>query len=497
MAVDEFKLHVLFLPYFTPSHMIPFVDVARLFAARGVIVTIITTPCNARLFQDSVDLEVNAGHKITIHTLNLPSAEVGLPEGIENFNTITSSDMPAKVYQGFAMLQQPMEQLIRDLSPDCLFSDLSYPWTVDLADELGIPRLLFDPSSFLAHCVIDSMTKYAPHVNIKSDSESFLIPGLPDKIKMKGSMIEDHVKAESQYGEIVKEIEASKLRSFGFVHNSFYELEPAYADHYRKIKGRKTFHVGPVYHFSNRDSISNKYHECLNWLDTQGPNSVLYVAFGSLVRFPDSQLVEIAHGLEASGHNFIWVVRNREKKKENESWLPEGFEERITKGDKGMIVRDWAPQSKILNHPSIGGFMTHCGWNSILEASTMGVPLITWPLFSEQFYNEMIIAINGMGVRVGSDIWHPWFEITAPTVGREKIKAAIMRLMGDSEEAEKIRKRAKEMAVMAKKAVAEANFRAPRLIFVRTTPGIDIGSFKSTLPLGQEALINLTDRQTI
>ncbi|KAF5192016.1 Glycosyltransferase, partial [Thalictrum thalictroides] len=93
-------------------------------------------------------------------------------------------------------------------------------------------------------------------------------------------------------------------------------------------------------------------------------------------------------GLEASAILFIWVVRTRNDDKEHS--LPKGFEDRIE--GKGLIIRNWSPQVLILDHPAIGGFMTHCGWNSIIEAITAGVPLITWPLFAEQFYNEQLVT---------------------------------------------------------------------------------------------------------
>lgn len=99
--------------------------------------------------------------------------------------------------------------------------------------------------------------------------------------------------------------------------------------------------------------------------------------------------------------------------------------------------------------------MTHCGWNSVLEAITAGVPLILWPLFAEQFYNEKFIKILGTGIGVGSDLWNAIFEISGPIMEKDKIAEAISRLMGDSEEAGHIRERAKEIGKIAKQAVEE------------------------------------------
>jgi UDP:flavonoid glycosyltransferase YjiC (YdhE family) len=57
-----------------------------------------------------------------------------------------------------------------------------------------------------------------------------------------------------------------------------------------------------------------------------------------------------------------------------------------------MVVRNWAPQGAILSHDSIGGFVTHCGWNSVLEAVYEGVPMVAWPLYAEQKLNKVILV---------------------------------------------------------------------------------------------------------
>lgn len=453
--------HVLFLPYFTPSHMIPLVDMGRLFAAHGVTVTIITTAHNALLFRPSIDQDIESGHKISVHELRFPSEEVGLPEGIENFNAITSSDMSSKVFYGIMLLRKPMEDLIRNLSPDSIFSDMFYPWTADLATELNIPRLMFYPSSFLYHCVTHSLTVYAPHETVESDTESFLVPNLPHKIEMKRCQLQEHVKTKTRYGELIKAIKESELKSYGMIHDTFYELEPAYADHYGEVKKCKFWHIGPIFQFLNKaekpnDSLSEQ-HFCLSWLDTQKPDSVLYICFGSMVRFSDAQLMEIAFALEASNTQFIWVVRKGVESQDcqQETWLPPGFEKRMVEGKKGMIVREWVPQVKILIHPSTGGFMTHCGWNSVLEALVAGVPLVTWPLFAEQFYNEKLVELLMVGVRVGAEVWNSGFEIKSPVVERDMIENALSRVVGGSDESLKIRQLAKEIRVMAREAVKD------------------------------------------
>ncbi|XP_052203112.1 nuatigenin 3-beta-glucosyltransferase-like [Diospyros lotus] len=464
----KLKLNAFFLPYFATSHLIPLVDTARLFASRGVNVTIITTPANAVLFQHSIDHENSSGgHRITVRTVKFPSAEVGVPEGIENFSAVTSMEMAGKVGQGIQLLQKLFEQMIREAHPDCIVSDMMYPWTADVAREMGIPRLAVYATNCFYHSTSHSLKLFAPHDKVQSETETFVIPGLPDKIEMTRARLQDYAKTKTQFGELINLVKESELRSYGIIFTSFSELEPAYVDHYKNVMGRKCWHIGLASHFLNRmkagqeeirNSVNNtQKHSSLSWLDNHKPNTVLYVCFGSMIHFSGSQLAEMASALEASGHPFVWVVRKSwNAEEQEEDWLPEGFEERMKEANKGLIIRDWAPQLLILNHQATGGFMTHCGWNSSLEGITAGVPLITWPLFAEQFFNEMLISrILKIGVEVGSDVWNAGFDIKSPVVGKDKIVKAITCLMGSSKEGHEMRRRAEEIAAMVKSSVEE------------------------------------------
>ncbi|KAJ9559277.1 hypothetical protein OSB04_013891 [Centaurea solstitialis] len=162
--------------------------------------------------------------------------------------------------------------------------------------------------------------------------------------------------------------------------------------------------------------------------------SVIYAAFGSMVRFPDAQITEIALALEECKRPFVWVVRKKADEKEIEG-MPEGFQERMEKGNKGLILTEWAPQVDILQHPAVGGFLSHCGWNSVLEAMVAGVPLIR------------------IGVGVGADVWNPAVVITSPVIKKERIIEAIGILTGESAIAESIRSKAKAVSVMAKQTI--------------------------------------------
>lgn len=146
--------------------------------------------------------------------------------------------------------------------------------------------------------------------------------------------------------------------------------------------------IGPVVGGKNGENSGRDRHECLSWLDSKPSRSVMFLCFGSLGSFSSKQLKEMAIGLERSGVKFLWVVRaapapdSVENRGSLDSFLPEGFLDRTK--DRGLVVESWAPQVEVLNHDSVGGFVTHCGWNSVLEGVCAGVPMLAWPLYAEQ-----------------------------------------------------------------------------------------------------------------
>jgi UDP-glucosyl transferase 73C len=182
---------------------------------------------------------------------------------------------------------------------------------------------------------------------------------------------------------------------------------------------------------------------------------VVYACLGSLCNLIPSQLIELALALEASKRPFIWVIREGNKSEELEKWISEErFEER-NKG-RGLIIRGWAPQVLILSHPSIGGFLTHCGWNSTLEGISAGVPLITWPLFADQFLNEKLVTqVLRIGVSVGVEFPMKFGEEEklGVLVKKEDIKEAICMVMDEGEESNERRERASKLSEMATIAV--------------------------------------------
>ena len=462
MGTENPQLHIIFFPSMALSHMILTIDIAKLFAARGVKSTTVTTPHNVPFVSKAIERSKSPGFKIDIQIIKFPSLEAGLPEGCENLDSLESPGMFPTFFIATAMLQQQLEQLLQDHHPSCLVADMFFPWATDAAAKFGIPRLVFHGTGFFSLCAVDSVRVYEPHKKVLSDSETFVIPNLPGEIKLTKMQLPDFITRQEIFekglSKLLKEAMESDSRCYGVVVNSFYELEPDYADHYRRVLGRKAWHIGPV-SLCNKDAedkaqrgkeASIDEHECLKWLGTKKPNSVVYICFGSMANFSNSQLMEIAMGLEASGQQFIWVVRKgKNYEKEEADWVPIGFEKRM-KG-KGLIIKGWAPQVLILDHEAVGGFVTHCGWNSTLEAVTAGVPMVTWPMAAEQFYNEKFLThILKIGVSVGVLQW----SREGDGIKREAVEKAVSQIMV-GEEAEEMRGRAKAVGEMGRRAVEE------------------------------------------
>jgi len=349
--------------------------------------------------------------------------------------------------------------------PDCIIADSVYPWVYDLARKLQIPTLSFNGFSLFTVSLMESLrinNLLHSHTDSHSDSGAFVVPNFPHPITM-------HARPPKSFTGFMEIMLEKELKSNGLIVNNFVELDGEECiEHYEKITCHKAWHLGPtsLIHNTVQDQAErgNKsvvsVHDCLSWLNSKRDNSVLYICFGSICYFSDKQLYEMACGIKASDHEFIWVVPEK-KGKEDESdeeknkWLPKGFEERNIEKNKGLIVRGWAPQVMILTHPAVGAFMTHCGWNSIVEAVSAGIPMITWPVLGDQFYNEKLIThVRGIGVEVGAIEWCvDGVGEKENVMSRDIIEKAMRRLMDNSDEAERIKQRARDFREKATRAV--------------------------------------------
>ncbi|KAJ9181490.1 hypothetical protein P3X46_009616 [Hevea brasiliensis] len=455
--------HFVLIPLMAQGHMIPVIDMARLIAERGVIVSLVTTPHNASRFEEVIyRARESAGLSINLVQIPFPSQGVGLPIGYENLDTLPSRDLLKKFYHALAKLQQPLETILENTMPppSCIISDKCLYWTSKTASRFNIPRIVFHGMSCFSLLSAHNVRLHNAHLSVSSDSEPFVVPGMPQEFQVTRAQLPGSFVSLPDLDDVRSKMHEAESTAFGVVVNSFNELEHGCPEAYERAIKKKVWCIGPVsscnkenldkFERGNKSSINEK--QCLEWLDLQKPRSVIYACLGSLCRLEPSQLIELGLGLEASKQPFIWVAKTGEKSSELEDWFQkEKFEERI-KG-RGMLIKGWAPQVLILSHPAIGGFLTHCGWNSTIEGVCSGVPMLTWPLFSEQFFNEkLIVEILRIGVRVGVEVPVRWGEEekVGVLVKKEEVEMAVSMLMDEGEEGQKRRKIASELAEMAR-----------------------------------------------
>ncbi|KAK4725465.1 hypothetical protein R3W88_028244 [Solanum pinnatisectum] len=242
--------------------------------------------------------------------------------------------------------------------------------------------------------------------------------------------------------------------SSGELYNSSTVIEGLYLDLVAKENdGLNQWALGPFNPLlSEQNKNSNKHHQTLYWLDKQETNSVIYVSFGTTTSLSNEEIEELAVGLEKSMQKFIWVLRDADKGdvfagEERRAQLPDDYEERL-KG-RGIIVRDWAPQLEILAHPSTGGFMSHCGWNSCMESISMGVPIAAWPMHSDQPRNSQLVT---KFLKIGLIVRH--WACRDELVTSEIVENAVRTLMA-SPEGDEMRKRASELSNVVKQSVVD------------------------------------------
>ncbi|XP_048540126.1 anthocyanin 3'-O-beta-glucosyltransferase-like [Triticum urartu] len=352
---------------------------------------------------------------------------------------------------------EPFERFLADCHADvnAVVSYGFYYWSVDVAAAYGVPRLMFlGMSMFAQSCAQSALSQEHsrnPHYDDDPDAVVSL-SGLPHRVEMRRSQM----MKEPHFLAFFRSIYVAGRRSYGELFNSFEELEQDNVEHYRMTLRRRAWLVGPAKRpaFASKDVASRGADVlspvaagCLLWLDAKPAGSVAYVAFGTQTSFSPEQLRELARGLDLSGKNFVWAVSGADAAS-SYLWMPEGFPTTL----RGHIICGWVPQVLILNHPAMGCFVTHCGWNSILEAVSTGVPMVTWPRYADQFYNEkLIVEVLELGVSVGAKDYASSAEPEAHRViGGGVIAESVRRLMEVRGEA--IWKKAQDLGAKARNA---------------------------------------------
>jgi hypothetical protein len=226
--------------------------------------------------------------------------------------------------------------------------------------------------------------------------------------------------------------------------NTFDALEP---EALASVPGIDLIPLGPMVGDADDDADGDLFEQddqegYMRWLDAQADGSVVYVSFGSIALLSTTQLEEIRLGLEATHRPYLWVVR-----RDNRTVQP------IPAPERGMVV-EWCAQARVLAHRAVGCFVTHCGWNSTVEAVAHGVPVVAAPQWSDQPTNaRMAEALWGVGVRAEAD----------GTLRGAELARCVQAVLGDSDEAQAIHRRARQWKVRAKAAVAKDGTMATNL----------------------------------
>lgn len=432
------------------GHTIPLLHLSHLLLHRRITVTVITTNANRPFIAHFLGWSSDDSNIID---LPFPTqVELGIPQGIESTDKLPSMSLFPPFAAATKLMQPHFEQALNKLAHvTAIVSDGFLSWTLESANKFGIPRLSFFGMNNYAGAVGREVLLNQLLSGPESDDDLVTVTGFP-WIKITRNDYDEPLNQRVPTGphlDFMMETMIATANSYGLISNSFYELEPPFVDYLNREPKPKVWCVGPLCLAEPPPKVDRGAHQpnWMEWLDqklAQG-RSVLYVAFGSQAEISTQQLEATAKGLEESQVNFLWVVR---KKDDETIVVMKDLEERV--GERGMIVREWVDQMEILKHESVKGFVSHCGWNSVLESICCKVPILAWPMMAEQHLNaRMVVEEIKIGLRVetcdGS---------VRGFVKADGLKKMVKELM-EGENGKMVRKKVEEIGEGAKKAMAE------------------------------------------
>ncbi|KAM7465577.1 hypothetical protein LguiB_013139 [Lonicera macranthoides] len=350
MSSPTTDLHFVLVPLLAQGHMLPMIDMARLLAQHGVIVSLVTTPHNASRFSTIIDRERETGLRIEPITIPFPWQEVGLPPDCENLDSVPSRDLLRNFYSALNRLQKPLEQHLQEKKPppSCIISDKCLFWTSQTARKFSVPRLVFHGMCCFSLLCSHNVKLHNSHMSVESDFKAFLVPGLAQRVEITRAQLPGAFVTLPDLDDIRDQMREAESSAYGVVMNTFAELENGFVEDYEMAIQKKVYCIGPVSlcnkgvldKFERGNKASTDGEKCIKWLDSMSPRSVLYACLGSQCRLVPSQLIELGLGLEASNKSFIWVIKSGERFEELEEWLmKENFEERIT--GRGLLIKGW------------------------------------------------------------------------------------------------------------------------------------------------------------
>ncbi|XP_020577133.1 cyanidin-3-O-glucoside 2-O-glucuronosyltransferase-like [Phalaenopsis equestris] len=403
-------LRIVMLPWLAHGHISPFLELAKKLSTNpNISIYLCSTPANLK----SLNLNSDSFPRIHLTELHLPSDH--LPPHLHTTKNLPSHLMPI-LKASFDQYSPFFSRLLVSLSPHLLIYDFVLPWAPLAASRLHVPAILFLALS-------SSASAFFVHSLLRPPHEQF--PFLANPNKSDFADLLDEESNGSTAGE--RFIQCINNSTEFIAVRSFSEIEARYIEYLSSLVGKEVIPVGPLV----SAVFESEGREELEWLGSKEKGTVVFVSVGTEYFMTESEMEELAIGLNLCGLFSIWVVRFNGG--DGDRGRPMGFS-----WDRGLVVEGWAPQKNILAHPSVGGFVTHCGWSSVIEGMRHGVPMIAIPLQLDQPLNAALMVELGVAVKVKKE--------EGGGVFRGEELARCIREVVVGEEGEGVRRRAKEMA---------------------------------------------------
>ncbi|KAK7314793.1 hypothetical protein VNO77_33321 [Canavalia gladiata] len=412
MSGSEPIVHLAFLPSAGMGHLNPCLRTAALFLRYGCKITLITPKPTISLAESNLISRFCSSfpHQVTQIHLNLiplndPNTVNSKDPFWLHFETIRRSAHLLLPIQ--SSLSTPLSAFIYDVS---LISPL-----VSITHKLSCPCYIFFVASarmfsFFAHLsVLSASNPTSPHPSSFID-DVVKIPGISSQIPR--SSVPPLLLQNNSLFETIFMEDSPKLNKLnGVFINTFEEFEGealAALNEGKVVKGLPpVYGVGPLmaceFEKVGEDDQGNGgcMRFILKWLDKHAKESVVYVCLGNRTATRRDQLKDMALGLISCGYSFLWMVKlkvvDREEEEEDlEDVLGSELMNKVT--EKGVVVREFVKQMEILGHPAVGGFVTHGGGNSVMEAVWEGVPMLSWPQNGDQKIGSEVVRLSGIGV---------------------------------------------------------------------------------------------------
>ncbi|MED6107398.1 hypothetical protein PIB30_013510 [Stylosanthes scabra] len=469
MAVTNTRAHYHAAIYSTPGmgHIIPNLELAKYLVSHNIVTKI-------TFFLPSIN---NNNPKPQAETTVLQSS---MDQNHLDIIHLPPIDVPTNIDLGLKqaiVMKESIPFVCHEIStmtspkPTILITELFGTPVLSVAEKFNMSKLGFwFSNAWNLALVLHTPTLDKVVEGEYTDQEDFIqIPGCTP-IRPYDLFAPLHDRSDQLYHEYLQMCE--EMRKFDVILiNTFHELEAKTIAALRSGKLSKVpiYPIGPlIREAKNQNCDDENRNYVIDWLDKQEEESVIYVSLGSGYTMSHEQIKELALGLELSGKKFVWSIRPPSTKAGYGNYLTAGqdtesngvpksqasvraFPDEFYKiQNQGLVVMDWAPQLEILNHSSIGGFLSHCGWNSILESVSCGVPIVGWPLFADQMMCAELMAKEiGIGIRLN-------VNESTKVVASEEIGKSIWKIM-DKEDIEgcAMRKRVKELKQIAEEALSQ------------------------------------------